>query len=159
MVEEGTRFCVRLPPATARRTQAATRAGTARPDTRCRILIIDDEPNLRAAVVEALIRDDVVAVASGRAALAMLGSDDRFDVIICDVHMADIDGVELFAQVQTTRPHLAPRFLFMTGGAMSSAHITFLDSTSHEVLHKPFSAMRLREAVDAVRGSDGIDGT
>lgn len=88
--------------------------------------------------------------ASGRAGLDILLHDDSFDVILCDVHMAGMSGMELLASIRDSRPRLEPRFLFMTGGALTEASGSFLGSTRHEVLSKPFSAQALRERIQAV---------
>ena len=70
-------------------------------------LVVDDEPPLGRALTAALLGEhDVVCATSGEAALERLASDDRFDVILCDLMMPDLDGMELWKRVRAARPDL-----------------------------------------------------
>ena len=69
-----------------------------------RILVADDEPNLRRVLRAILVRDgyDVVAVENGEEALAKL--DDDVSVIITDLRMPKIDGMAVLEQVSREYP-------------------------------------------------------
>src|SRR5262249_19649222 len=87
---------------------------------RGRILVIDDEPLLLAAVCRIIEpRHHVTAVSSGAAALELLHGGERFDVILCDLMMPEMNGVELYALVSAHEPELCRRIVFMTGGAVT----------------------------------------
>src|SRR5205807_921393 len=61
-----------------------------------------------------------------------------FDVILCDLQMPDMSGMELHAAVRAQMPALADRFVFVTGGAFSSDARRFLEESVAAVIQKPF---------------------
>ena len=68
--------------------------------TRPRVLIVEDDEQLRPALVRALTPSyDAVAVPSAEAAVAEVRSD-AFDAVLCDVKLAGMDGVELLRRVR-----------------------------------------------------------
>jgi CheY-like chemotaxis protein len=111
---------------------------------RSRVLLVDDEVALCRALSAALEGEhDVVAVNSGEAALALLAADRAFDVILCDVMMPGITGMDVWTRAVAACPELEPRFVFTTGGAFSSEAAAFLDK-GKTYLEKPFDMPRLR---------------
>ena len=86
-----------------------------------------------------------MVVTSGRAAADLLAEDTRFDVILCDLMMPDMSGMELYAQLKTSAPDLAPRMIFVTGGAFTARAHEFLDSVPNARVDKPFDLDQLRE--------------
>ncbi len=111
---------------------------------RGRVLLIDDEPALLASFKRVLERDhDIVVLADPRLALAALKAT-AFDVVFCDLMMPHLSGAELYEQVRGFDPHLAQRFVFVTGGATSAEAQRFLDETDNERLEKPFNLQNLR---------------
>ena len=153
-VGRGTRFRLILP--AAQGTLAATATPPSGPITvppsRRRVLLIDDEVHLAQGLQRALAPDhDVVLATSGREAKAILEGDDRFDVILCDLMMPDVTGMEVFAYVKTDRPQLAPRVVFMTGGAFTARARSFLDEVPNRCIEKPFELARLRSVIRDVR--------
>ncbi len=152
---QGARFTVRLP-AAAEQQVPVTAIGSA-PDLRLpraspcrrRVLVIDDEPSLTEILREVLgERHDVVVVQSGEAALAYLDGDSAFDVILCDVMMRGITGMELYERLVTSHPELAARITFMTGGAYSDAAREFLSRVANRCLDKPFALDDVLAAVE-----------
>jgi CheY-like chemotaxis protein len=74
-----------------------------------RILVVDDEPMVRALIVRALTDEgyEVVAVANGRAALdAARGAEVGFDLIVTNNYMPGLTGAELIARVRQDFPDL-----------------------------------------------------
>jgi CheY-like chemotaxis protein len=74
-----------------------------------RILVVDDEPMVRALIVRALTDEgyEVVAVANGRAALdAARGAQAGFDLIVTNNYMPGLTGPELIARVRQDFPDL-----------------------------------------------------
>jgi CheY-like chemotaxis protein len=139
----GTTFRVTLPV----QSQSAPHPGGARPPPppraepghRPRLLLIDDEAHLGVTLSLGL-RDqaDVASVRSGREAVCMLLADDRFDLILCDLMMPDLTGMDVFEQVGRERPALRARFVFMTGGAVTERARKFLEQVPEQRLDKPF---------------------
>jgi DNA-binding NtrC family response regulator len=119
---------------------------------RARVLVIDDDPALARAIHRALTREhDVVCVTSARDALAALGRDS-YDAIVCDLLMAEINGMDLHAELERRAPELAQRMVFLTGGAFHPAAKEFLERGERLVLMKPFDGDQLRAAVRLIVG-------
>ena len=118
------------------------------------MLVVDDEPALLRSIGD-LIGDhhDVVTASSGRQALSLLERDPRFDVILADLMMADVTGMDLFDAVSCNHPALARRFVFMTGGAYTARGRELLASVSNRCLEKPFDADELLRAVGELVGA------
>jgi DNA-binding NtrC family response regulator len=113
-----------------------------------RILIIDDELLLAESLRRILADEfEVTATAAPTMALAWLTSGDWYDVILCDVMIPGMTGVELRARVERVVPELAARFVFMTGGILIPEVQALLDKTPSIVLAKPFDYGALRELI------------
>jgi len=106
---------------------------------RPRVLLVDDEAHLGITLAVGL-RDqaDLVAVRSGREAVHTLMTDDAFDLVLCDLMMPDLTGMDVFEQVAAKRPALRGRFVFMTGGAVTERARKFLEQIPGQRLDKPF---------------------
>lgn len=140
----GSTFRVRLPPAARSAKRELT---TAPPESvaRQRMLIVDDELTLLSSLRRALGRDlDVVLASSAAEAMLVLEQDDCFDVVLCDIMMPEVTGIELFERVSASHPELRDWFIFMTGGAFSASTRQFIDSTELPRLEKPFDVRELR---------------
>jgi CheY-like chemotaxis protein len=113
------------------------------------ILVVDDEREIGRAMARMLRGHRVVAVDSGAAALAVLAGGD-LDLVLCDVMMPGMSGAELYRQTLELHPHMAARFVFITGGACTVDTQQFLDSTCVPVLDKPLAVATLNELIDAI---------
>jgi CheY-like chemotaxis protein len=123
------------------------------PYTSGNILVIDDEVSLVRALVRLLQRDGyVVATASnGRQALAALQAQ-RYDVILCDLRMPELDGRAFYAHLQQWAPALCQRVIFLTGDSSAADHQAFLAQCGRPWLDKPCSIAVLRHAMQQVLG-------
>ena len=122
---------------------------------RRRILVIDDEPSVREILVQLLCEEhDVVAAESGEVALTSLRGDHTFDLVLCDLTMPGMGGVELFEVLEAQHPEEARKVVFMTGGAFTPRAAEFLERQTRPHLEKPFSVSQL-DAV--VRGKLPVD--
>ncbi|HTM20065.1 MAG TPA: ATP-binding protein, partial [Kofleriaceae bacterium] len=155
--EEGTMVRVALPPAELVEpapTPEARRATIEEVTTpRRRILIVDDEREIAAAVAAILApHHDVSVAGSGREAIEILRRDDDFDLILCDVTMPEIGGREVYELLRLTRPPLAERIVFMTGGAYTPQAARFISSVPNPTIEKPFDIDELLSAVEQLLG-------
>jgi CheY-like chemotaxis protein len=116
--------------------------------------VVDDEPPLAQSLRRTLAREhDVVAVSSGRAALDLVASGERFDVILCDLMMPEITGMDLSERLATEAPEAARSLVFMTGGAFTPRAREFLDDPSRRRIEKPFDLETLRALVRELVGT------
>jgi CheY-like chemotaxis protein len=145
---QGTTFRVILP---AARISVATVSHTpAAPSTvrRGRVLIIDDEPTIGSSLMRLLGRDhDVVATTSAREALERILGGESFDVILCDLMMPVMTGIEFYQQLASLMPNQVQRIIFLTGGAFTAAARSFLDQCPNLRIGKPFELAALRALV------------
>jgi signal transduction histidine kinase len=141
----GTCFRVVLPAASAAVSLETVPVRPVEAGRRGRILVIDDEPAIGAAIRRFLREHDVVAVASGRAGLDLLDGGDRFDAIFCDLMMPDVTGMEIHAALAERAPDQAGRMVLMTGGAFSGGAAEFLERVGNPRLDKPFDWDDVRE--------------
>jgi len=145
----GSRFRVRLPIELGSEPplEAAPQPGVER---RSRILVIDDEPQVGTAIRRILSGHDVVATTSAAEAFDALGSDANFDLVLCDLAMAEVSGREFYERLCLVRPEFKDRVVFMSGGAFTADHEKFLKSTTRPCLSKPFGAAELRDHVNVL---------
>jgi PAS domain S-box-containing protein len=118
-----------------------------------RVLVVDDEPELAALMREMLESAgyEVATAESGAVALEMLGLA-RFDAIVSDLRMPDMDGAALWREVSARQPRLARAMLFVTGDTLSPDARGFLRSAHCDSLDKPFSRADLLAKVSALFG-------
>ena len=149
-VGKGSRFRVSLPPAPARAqapAKVAPEPSSPAPTWRGRVLVIDDEPIVRKSLAWILADHEVVTAATGREARVRLETDTGFDVILCDVMMPEMSGIELHAWLVEHQPALASRVVFVTGGASLPAAAEYLAEVENARIEKPF---RAKDIVDLV---------
>jgi nitrogen fixation negative regulator NifL len=115
---------------------------------RGRILVVDDEPMVGNSLRRILAVDhDVVVVPSGRAALDLLIAKERFDLILCDLMMPEMTGMDLHEELARSFPEHAAKMIFLTGGAFTPRAREFLDRVPNQRLEKPFDVQNLRALV------------
>ena len=148
-VGKGTRFVVRLPVKKAEDLDegAPTTEALAQPEVRGRILVVDDEDGIRAAMVRMLKGHDVVQAVSGEEAQKILGADHAFDVILCDMMMPAMSGVELHEWLSEAHPDLAKQVVFITGGAFTPKAREHLSKVSNIRIEKPFDVANFKKIV------------
>ena len=129
------------PPREVTPVSAATRRG--------RLLIVDDEVMFAKAVARSLAAEHDVELASNAGeALERVRAGQRFDVIICDLMMPQMTGMELHAELAILAPEQATRIVFVTGGAFTAGARAFLDAVPNQRLEKPFESQRLRAVLN-----------
>ncbi len=160
--DRGTTVTVLLPAAAApaTTTSAPPRALAKEPTTgvrpalapkrRLSVMVVDDEPrfleSLRLALEEA---HDVETAHKASDALSRLELDpQRYDVVICDLAMPNIDGASFYERMSSLG--IAERFILMTGGAFTPRAIEFMSRAACPTVSKPFMLERLLALIDDV---------
>jgi two-component system NtrC family sensor kinase len=112
-------------------------------------LVVEDEPALAAAVSEALADAgfDVDRAADGEEGLTRV-SHGAYDLIVCDLKMPRIDGMQFYRAIAAATPSLARRVIFVTGAVAGTDAERFLEETGCRWLAKPF---RLGDLLRAAR--------
>src|SRR5262245_59886949 len=116
-----------------------------------RLLIVDDEPEVGALLADTLRRDagGIDVAASGQEALQLM-AEREYEAILTDLRMPEMDGPELYRQVEKRWPHRARLMIFITGDALSPTVQTFLAGTGQPYLEKPFVPAEVRKVVEEI---------
>jgi CheY-like chemotaxis protein len=118
---------------------------------RARVLLVDDEAMIVRLLTTLLAQScDVVTANGGAEAVALLERDSDFDIVLCDLHMHEVDGIDVHRALQRLRPELVDRFVFTTGGAVTARGREFLDSVEPRVLPKPFRVEELLALIQEI---------
>jgi PAS domain S-box-containing protein len=145
---QGTTFQVILPPAKSWRGAVPVSSHDVRALTRKRVLVVDDERLVGEAIARALAEEnDVEVVTEARQALARIAKGDPFDLILCDLMMPVMTGMDLYAEIVRVAPKLVGRLVFMTGGAFTPRARAFLESVNNPCLEKPLDTSKLRSII------------
>ncbi|HSW05828.1 PAS domain S-box protein [Aquabacterium sp.] len=155
----GAVFCMSLPIAPQREAQApavATPASVAAAPAPAlaRVLVVDDEEEVASLMREMLERAgyEVASAESGAVALQLL-VEARFDAVVSDLHMPDMDGTALWRAICNEHPRLGSKLLFVTGDTLSPHAQAFFKASGCAGLDKPFTKAELLSKVQAVLGS------
>ncbi len=118
------------------------------PHTAVTILVIDDTPAFVRGLRALLTRDGFVVdtAANGQLALARL-HERHYDVMLCDCHMPELDGLAFYALLTHHYPHLRQRVLFLTGDTLSATTVAFLEQCGQPWLPKPCTMAVIRSAI------------
>jgi CheY-like chemotaxis protein len=137
-LEMGSFFRAQRPAVPGERAVPVLSSGPPAVARRARVLVVDDEVALCRILVRALEDDhDVEAVSTGKEALARITAGERFDVILSDLLMPEMTGMELHQRLQQVAPDQARRTVFLTGGAFTATARAFLDKVSNLKAEKP----------------------
>ena len=156
----GSAFTVVLPAvaATAPAPSAPTPSSLPRARSiRPRLLLVDDERNVR-SVLEALLkgRYDVTPVASVPEARARITESGDWQLILCDLMMPEVTGMDLYDWVEQEHRALASRMVFMTGGAFTERARELLDRLPDRWIEKPFDFEQLMALLDRLCEAQGV---
>jgi CheY-like chemotaxis protein len=115
---------------------------------RPRVLVIDDEALLCQLLAESLAAEyEVETFSTPQAGLDTL-LRERFDVVLCDLMMPEITGMQIYEQLAESRPELARSIIFITGGAFTEDARRFLATTRRPQIRKPFTHEELVDAIE-----------
>jgi two-component system, cell cycle sensor histidine kinase and response regulator CckA len=134
----GTTFTVELPAVVELAAARPVAPPTPRADGRARVLVIDDDPAIGRALCRMLARShEIRHVSSGRVALDELAAGAEVDVIVCDLMMPDMSGMEIAEALAVAAPGLRDRIVYMSGGAFTPEATAFVEALGEPVLDKP----------------------
>lgn len=116
---------------------------------RGRILIVDDDVEVRTALSRVLARaHDVVLAASGDEGLNIVKDQGPFDVILLDLMMPKRSGMSVHAQLASSMPEMAARVVFLSGGACTPEGSEYLARVGNLQVAKPCRRQMLMELVE-----------
>jgi CheY-like chemotaxis protein len=148
-VGRGTTVRVTLPPADDAQTTTELPVAAGPGVPRLNVIVIDDESMIVHAIKRMLGRShDVRATTRAAEALEWVRRGDACDVIICDLMMPDMTGMDLHRELVPLGR--ADAILFMTGGAFTSGAREFLDEVANQRLEKPFDQAQLEAVLGAM---------
>jgi signal transduction histidine kinase/CheY-like chemotaxis protein len=149
VVGQGTTVTIELPASTVElRDPTPASPATAEGElSSIKILIVDDDRILAQTIARMLGHHDVTVVTSGSAALTQLERGASFDVLLCDLMMPELTGIDLYERLERSHRELARRVIFITGGAFTAQARDFLQRTSNVCLEKPLNFEQLEQAI------------
>jgi len=112
-----------------------------------RILVVDDEPEVAAALRDLIEYEGfrVETAENGRQALHYLKRGRRFDLIITDMNMPEMDGLELIRRVRQLKKNLP--VIVLTGYATFKSGLEAIREGVYDYVSKPFSVNLLMNVV------------
>ena len=124
-----------------------------------RVLILEDEVNIRSFVVINLKRAgyDVVEAGTGEEALSKLQENPDIGVAILDIMLPDIDGFEVCRRIRATNKQMG--IVMLTARTQEMDKITGLMTGADDYVTKPFSPAELTARIDALYRRIGEDST
>ena len=155
-VGKGATFVVELPMIEALPGEEETPAPASRIKPvvahNARILVVDDEPTIRDLLEKVLtkmgFRVDLTADAG--IALDKIHAGEIYDLIITDIRMPGMSGIELYSRIMEKAPEMKDRIVFITGDVMGVDIKTFLIQNKLPYLAKPFDIDLLKEKIGAM---------
>ncbi|MCP3442989.1 hybrid sensor histidine kinase/response regulator [Bradyrhizobium sp. CCGUVB14] len=133
--------------------------GAIAPPSRQRhVLLVDDDP-VNCEVGEAILNrlGHLCAIARNGAEAVALARDQAFDVILMDLHMPDMDGVEAAARIRQLSLQPMPRIIVVTADVSRSTRERLAAAGIARVVSKPILINALREAIEDESGDGATD--
>lgn len=97
-----------------------------------------------------LAAHDVTVVESAREALALIEGGQRYDVILSDLMMPELSGMDLHSRLQQVAPDQVGKMIFMTGGAFTDQSREFFDHVENPTIEKPFDKASLFAVIEGL---------
>src|SRR3970282_2172347 len=117
-----------------------TGAPSPAPDARARILLVDDDPMITQLITDMLSLDeyDVETAPNGVAALEKV-QGRRYDLILTDLHMPELEGAGLYRELTRRQAHPPRKIIFLTGTAGESEAHRLVQENGLSPLRKHFN--------------------
>ena len=112
------------------------------------VMVVDDEP-LVCELIKTLLEEDyrVEVFTSSREALGRLLGGEPFDLVLCDLMMPELAGMDVHAELRRLLPKQAERMVFMTGGTFTERAHRFIEEVGTPTLTKPFRRDQLHDTL------------
>jgi DNA-binding NtrC family response regulator len=136
------------PPASQRAEQGKDAPSVEAPPDGLRVLVVDDDPLVRNAMARTFKRHHVTTAENGRAATEEI-ERNKPDIIISDLKMPEMDGIELANEIQERWPELASRIVFVSGTASEIERARQI-APQQPLLTKPVSNKALEQRIAEV---------
>jgi CheY-like chemotaxis protein len=119
--------------------------------TGAKILVVDDEPVVREFISKVLNEEghQVETVDNAEDALEMV-KIKTYRIILLDIKMPGMSGIELYKRFQKIAPSLARRVVFVTGDVMGARTMAFLSKAKSPYITKPFDGKQLNIAINRI---------
>lgn len=158
---QGCTFCIELPIieldephwATLTEWPILSKAGSSPTESEvtAHILVIDNDVYLLELLTRTLQSAGYNVDTTSQAQTALTKLDEsNYDLIVCEVNMPEMKGLELFEQAQKQIPNLAKQLIFISGNSLNSITYQFLDESGIPYLAKPFKPNELIEKVHQI---------
>jgi DNA-binding NtrC family response regulator len=123
------------------------------PKAALRVLVIDDDPDLREVLVLLLARHYRVEQAETVASALALFARETYDVVLCDVMMPDGGAESWLSQCAAIDPRLDERTILLTGGPVTSAACALVEVRRERVVLKPLELDVLLPLIERIARS------
>ena len=139
-----------LPPEGGARVSAS--AEKAPPKKQLRILVVDDESSVRYVLERVLkhLNYSVDTIADAKTALEKIAAGENYDVILTDIRMPGMNGIEMYSYILEKAPSMANKTIFVTGDVMGTDVREFLVRYNLPYLSKPFHVKAVKDKIDDV---------
>ncbi|MFC1949475.1 MEDS domain-containing protein [Chloroflexota bacterium] len=126
-------------------------AGESKSKCKASILVVDDDPTVQEFITAVLTEEghEVEIVDNGNDAMEKL-SDEEYDVILLDIKLPGMSGIEIYEQLQISSKSLTGKVIFITGDVMSVDTMDFIKSAQTSYIAKPFDAAQLLKEIDRI---------
>jgi two-component system response regulator AtoC len=117
---------------------------------RVSILVVDDEFTIRSVVARALARQGyrVAMAANGREAVAMVEADQRYALVLLDVDMPEMTGLQALPLIRRAAPGVP--VVYLSGHLNDDSAMGVMRSGADAVILKPFELNRMLQAVERI---------
>jgi len=149
---KGATFIVELPIVTEEKAAVIEPVATeTQKAASARILVVDDEPAVRELLSKVLTGEghQVETVDNADDALKMV-EGARYNLILLDIRMPGMSGIELYKRLTKAIPSLAGRIIFSTGDVMAADTREFLSRTKAHRIAKPFDINQLKQEINLI---------
>ena len=119
------------------------------------ILVVDDDKAMAESISDVLdARGYRVAVANDGFAAVALAKETSFDLVLTDIKMPGMNGVEAYKEIKKIRPGM--RAIMMTAYSVEDLIKEAMQEGAYEVMHKPIVLDRLLLLIEAITGKASI---
>jgi len=157
-VEQGTTVTLWLPQADVQMPvrQDGEEDADRKGDSKVRVLLVDDDPIVREVLTAALADAGyaVTPATGGMPALKILAGDPRIDILVTDLTMPGLDGLELIRETHKKRPGLPAILLTGYAGDGAALAVGGAISGTFSLLRKPVSGSQLADRISALLVSE-----